>query len=137
MIIGIVRDERNNSLRIIQAVRLRVVRMAGIPLLLGLQPVLPVPLLQGRQSIGADPINNSDTLCYRRCEYYFSNRGQKQACYVLTGNVSTLTVSVHTSVLDNPPQNLDNNNETHFDVGENRYNILSVILVQKVYTAHA
>ena len=48
-----------------------------------------------------DAINNSDTLCYRRCEYYFNNRGQKQACYVLTGNVSTLTVSVHTSVLDN------------------------------------
>ena len=98
VIIGIVRDERHSSLRIVQAVRPRVVRMAGIPLLLGLQPVLPVPLHQGRQSIGADAINNSDTLCYCRCEYYFSNRGQKQACYVLTGNVSTLTVSVHTSV---------------------------------------
>lgn len=103
MIISIVRDECHRSIGVVQAVRPRVVIMAGIPLFLGLQPVVPVRLHQGRQSIGADAINNSVTLCYCRCDYYYSNYGKKQACYVLTGNVSTLTVSVHTSVLDNSP----------------------------------
>ena len=52
---------------------------------------------------------------------HYSNYGKKQACYVLTGNVSTLTVSVHTSVSDNSlSQRLDNNDETYFDVCENR-----------------
>ncbi len=77
MIVSIIRDECHRSLRVVQAVRPRVVIMAGIPLFLGLQPVVPVPLHQGRQSIGADAINNSVTLCYCRCDYYYSNYGKK------------------------------------------------------------
>ena len=84
----------------------------------------PVRLHQGRLSIGADAINNSVTLCYCRCYYYYSNYGKKQACYILTGNVSTLTVSVHTSVLDNS-QRLDNDYETYFDVCKNRQHFVS------------
>ena len=56
MIISIVRDECHRSIGVVQAVRPRVVIMAGIPLFLGLQSVVPVRLHQGRQSIGADAI---------------------------------------------------------------------------------
>ena len=52
MVICIVGNDRHRSLGTVQAVCPGVVVMAGIPLLLGVQPVVPVPLQHGCQSIG-------------------------------------------------------------------------------------